>query len=160
VFGKLGRDAPSCGTGGLPLPGGNVADFPAFRERFLGAAGVPRPVAERLLRIYGVRAEDVLAVEDPELLEVIDASTGAIAAEMVHALRAELASTLTDVLARRTMVTLGPSAGIGPDEAAARVARRWLGWDRDRAASEVRAYREAVADLRPRALEQRGRAAA
>ncbi len=160
VFEKLGRDSPACGTGGLPLPGGNVADFQAFRERFLGAAGVPRPVAERLLRIYGVRAEDVLAVEDPALLEVIDDSTGAVAAEVIHAFRAELASTLTDVLARRTMVTLGPSAGIGPDEVAARVAQRWLGWSSERARDEVAAYRDALADLRPRGLEQPGRAAA
>jgi glycerol-3-phosphate dehydrogenase len=158
VFAKLGRDAPACGTAELPLPGGAVADWEQFRERFLDAAPVRRPVAERLLRIYGARAEDVLACE-PSLLEVIDPSTGAIAAEVVHAFRAELAGTLTDALARRTMVTLGPSAGVGPDEAAARVARRWLGWDGERARSEVRAYRAAVADLRPRALERQPRAA-
>jgi glycerol-3-phosphate dehydrogenase len=124
----------------------------------LRAAGVPRAVAERLLGIYGARAEDVLAL-DPELLEVIDPATGAIAAEVVHAFRSELAVTVEDALARRTMVTLGPSAGIGPDEAAARVAQRWLGWDAERARAEVRAYREAVADLRPRALERHPRAA-
>jgi glycerol-3-phosphate dehydrogenase len=159
VFGKLGRETPSCETASLPLPGGGVADWVQFRERFLSTLSVSRPVAERLLRIYGTRAEDVLACE-PELLEVIDPSTGAIAAEIVHAFRAEMASTLTDALARRTMITLGPSAGVGPDEAAARVARRWLGWDGERARAEVRAYREALADLRPRALEQPGRAAA
>jgi glycerol-3-phosphate dehydrogenase len=159
VYGKLGRDAPACSTADLPLPGGAVADWESFRERFLRAAGLPRPAAERLLRIYGVRAENVLAL-DPDLLEVIDPSTGALAAEVVHAFRAELASSLGDVLARRTMVTLGPSAGVGPDEAAARVAQRWLGWDSERARSEVRAYREAVADMRPRVLEHSGRAAA
>jgi glycerol-3-phosphate dehydrogenase len=154
AFAKLGRDAPSCGTAELPLPGGAVANWSGFREAFLAAAPLPPAVAERLLRIYGARAEDVLAYE-PELLEVIDPSTGAIAAEVVHAFRAELATTLTDALARRTMVTLGPSAGVGPDEAAARVARQWLGWDGERARSEVRAYREWLADLRPRALERR-----
>jgi glycerol-3-phosphate dehydrogenase len=97
---------------------------------------------------------------DPDLLEVIDPSTGAIAAEIVHAFRAELAGTLTDALARRTMVTLGPTAGVGPDEAAAQVARRWLGWDGERARAEVQAYREAARDLRPRTLERRRPAAA
>jgi glycerol-3-phosphate dehydrogenase len=153
VFGKLGRDAPKCGTAQLPLPGGVVADWPAFRERFLDAGSVPRPVAERLLRIYGARAEDVLAVGG-ELLEVIDKSTGAIAAEVVHAFRSELASTLADALARRTMVTLGPSAGVGPDEAAARVAEQYLGWDSERARAEVNAYRKAVAGMRPRTLSR------
>ncbi len=163
VFAKLGREAPSCGTAQLPLPGGAVADWEQFRERFIGSARVPRPAAERLLRIYGARAEDVLASGESDLLEVIDPSTGAIAAEVVHAFRAELARTLTDALTRRTMITLGASSGVGPDEAAARVAQRHLGWDSERARTEVRDYRQALADMRPRALEAgqgQGRAAA
>jgi glycerol-3-phosphate dehydrogenase len=159
VYGKIGRKAPACSTAELPLPGGAVADWEEFRERFIRAAGIPRPAAERLLRIYGTRAEDVLSI-DPDLLEVVDPSTGALAAEVVHAFRAELASSLADVLTRRTMVTFGPSTGVGPDEAAARVAQRWLGWDAERGRAEVRAYREVLADMRPRVLEQHGRAAA
>ena len=41
------------------------------------------------------------------------------------------ARTLIDVIARRTMVGLGPDAGIGADAAAAKVARDTLGWDRE-----------------------------
>jgi glycerol-3-phosphate dehydrogenase len=158
VFAKLGRRGSACSTARLPLPGGAVADWETFRTRFLRSAGLPRAVAERLLRIYGARAEDVLSI-DPELLEVIDPSTGALAAEIVHSVRTELASSLADVLARRTMVTLGPTGGVGPDEAAARVAQRWLGWDAARARREVRAYREAVADMHPRALRDHRHAA-
>jgi glycerol-3-phosphate dehydrogenase len=125
-----------------------VADWPSFREEFVRAADLPRPAAERLLRIYGVRAEDVLSLagDSPELLEPFDPATGAIGAELVHATEAEIASDLTDVLMRRTMVALGSTAGIGPDEAAARI----LGWSDD----EVSRFREAVRDMRPRGLER------
>ena len=61
-----------------------------------------------------------------------------------HAVQTELASDLADVLLRRTMVALGPSAGIGPDEAAARIA----GWGED----AVRRFREEMRDMRPREL--------
>jgi glycerol-3-phosphate dehydrogenase len=148
VFKKLGRDSPACGTSELPLPGGSVADWPAFREEFIRTAAVPRATAERLLRIYGARAEDVIALagDAPELLETFDPSTGSIAAEIIHAVEAELASELGDVLLRRTMVALGPTAGIGPDEAAARIA----GWGED----AVSRFRESMRDMRPRELER------
>jgi glycerol-3-phosphate dehydrogenase len=143
VFKKLRRDSPGCRTSNLPLPGGAVADWGSFREEFIRAAPVERPVAERLLRIYGVRSEEVLSLagDSPELLEPFDHSTGAIAAEVLHAVEAELASDLADVLLRRTMVGLGPTAGIGPDEAAARLA----GWGGE----EVDRFREGMRDMRP-----------
>jgi glycerol-3-phosphate dehydrogenase len=148
VFNKLGRDSPGCRTSALPLPGGAVADWPAFRDEFVGASSLPRASAERLLRIYGVRAEDVLAAADPspELLEPFDHATGAIGAEVAHAVQAELASNLSDVLLRRTMVALGPTAGIGPDERAARIA----GWDD----GEVTHFREQLRDMRPHAISR------
>ncbi len=150
VFKKLGRPSPGCRTSDLPLPGGAVSDWPGFREEFIRAAPVDRRVAERLLRIYGVRSEELLARAEgsPELLEPFDPTTGAIAAEVVHAVESELASSLADVLLRRTMVGLGPTAGIGPDEAAAKL----MGWGDD----EIERFREGMRDLRPRELERIG----
>ena len=66
---------------------------------------------------------------------------------------AEGARTLTDVMARRTMIGLGPSAGIGADIAAARVAQAVLGWDSARVDAEVMDYRRWISRYRPRALE-------
>jgi glycerol-3-phosphate dehydrogenase len=51
------------------------------------------------------------------------------------------------------MVGLNANAGVGTDVAAAQVARRTLGWDAERAAREVDAYRQWVCRYRPRALE-------
>jgi glycerol-3-phosphate dehydrogenase len=90
-----------------------------------------------------------LAGSEPALAEVFDPATHAIGAEVMHALGAELATTLEDVLLRRTMVALGPTVGLGPDRAAARLAAAHAGWDESHADAEVEAFRERVRRLRP-----------
>jgi len=70
--------------------------------------------------------------------------TGAIGAEVLLAFQMEKARTLTDVMLRRTMAGLGPDAGIGSDERAARVCRDYLGWDEMKEREEVRNYRDYV----------------
>ena len=156
VFAKLDRPAPPCRTAQVPLPGaGNkVGDWEAFRERFGAASGLPAASADHLLRVYGTRAERVLelAREAPELREPFSPETGAIGAEVLLAVREELAETLADVLLRRTMVGLGPEVGLGADAAAAGIAQRYLGWDVARAEREVAAYRAYVARFTPRAM--------
>jgi glycerol-3-phosphate dehydrogenase len=101
-------------------------------------------VQEHLLRVYGTRATEVLlmAAEHPELLEPLDDATGAIRAEVLFAFRREMAATLTDCLLRRTMTGISAGAGLGTDEAAAAVARQYLGWDEARAEREIAAYRD------------------
>lgn len=138
VFRQLGRAKPPCRTAQEPLPGAG--------ERENGRTG------ERLTRIYGARAAQVreLADGDASLGEVFDTSTNAIAAEIVYAVRHELAQNLCDILLRRTMVGLNENAGIGADEAAARSARQHLGWTDERAAQEVSDYRAFVARFHPR----------
>jgi hypothetical protein len=48
------------------------------------------------------------------------------------------------------MVALGPSAGLGPDRAAARIAAERCGWDEARVDAEVAAFRARMRSLRPR----------
>ncbi len=70
VYKKLGRDAPRrASTDKVPLPGGAVGDFAAFAADFKVTSGLTDVLAERLLRLYGVRAPDVLeeAGDDPSL---------------------------------------------------------------------------------------------
>jgi glycerol-3-phosphate dehydrogenase len=153
VVKKLDRRTPKCRTHEIPLPGGTAYPFAGFRERFRASSGLPVEAADRLLRIYGTRAVEVLdaACDAPELRQPFDADTGALAAEVVFALRSELAETLADVVQRRTLVGYGASAGHGAAEAAAEVAVRHAGWSDARAARELAAFREQAAALRPRA---------
>ena len=85
-----------------------------------------------------------LAQEEAGLSEVISEETGSIAAEVVYAFREEMARTLADCLMRRTMVGLNSHLGLDALEGAARVARKFLGWDDGRAASEVENYRRYI----------------
>ncbi len=149
--GKYSGKSP---TAWMPLPGAPVEqDWQAFRAQFLASSPLPLLTNEHLLRVYGVRAAELAAYAKVRGLEtVIDAASGTIAAEAPWAFERESARTLADVVARRTMSGLGPTAGIGPDKAIARVAQAELGWDQARADQEVAAYREWVKRYQPRVL--------
>ncbi len=152
VVKKLDRRAPKCRTHEIPLPGGTAYPFAGFRERFRATSGLPVETADRLLRIYGTRAAEVLDFADgaPGLREPFDPDTGALAAEVVFALRTELAETLADVVQRRTLVGYNASIGLDAIDAAAEVAVRHAGWSDERAAREAGAFRAAAEQFRPR----------
>ncbi|MDQ2654435.1 MAG: glycerol-3-phosphate dehydrogenase/oxidase [Chloroflexota bacterium] len=147
---KSGKSA----TAWMPLPGAPVGqDWQAFRAQFLATSTLPLQTNEHLLRVYGVRAEEIAGYARERGLEtVIDAESGAIAAEVTWAFEREGARTLADVVARRTMTGLGPTVGIGADAAIAAVAQAELGWGQERAGQEVAAYRDWVRRYQPRVL--------
>lgn len=152
IFRALGRIAPPCQTAGVPLPGAAAEDFGAFRRDFAARSTLPPRSNARLLKVYGVRAAEVLrlAQGEAELSEVISEETGSVGAEVVYAFREELAETLADCLLRRTMVGLNGSVGLDASERAANIARKFLGWDDERAAREVESYRSHAGRLRQR----------
>jgi glycerol-3-phosphate dehydrogenase len=152
IFRKLGRRAPACPTAQVKLPGAAGAGLAALKSQFTAGGCVPQETGERLLRVYGTRARSVLAIasECPSLLEPFSPETGAIGAEVIFSFRHELAQTLGDCLLRRTMVGLGPLAGLGADASAARIAQQHLGWSPDRAAQEIAAYRKRIERFHPR----------
>ncbi|HEY4278026.1 MAG TPA: glycerol-3-phosphate dehydrogenase [Conexibacter sp.] len=151
VVKKLDRKAGKCRTHQVPLPGGTAYSFAAFRERFHATSELPRETGERLLRIYGTRAAEVLDYANgrPELREPFDEATGAIGAEVAFSLQTELAETLADVLQRRTMVGFGGDCGLGAVDAAAEIAVRQLGWSDERADREASAFKDSVEQLQP-----------
>jgi glycerol-3-phosphate dehydrogenase len=161
VYEKIGREAPESRTSKVPLPGGETDDFESFAARFKVTSGLTDELSERLLKLYGVRALDVLEVagEDPSLRMPLGPSasveSGIIGAEVLYALRRELAQTLSDVLLRRTMVGLGPNVGLDVDEAAAQVAVKHEGWSEERARNETEAYREYVERYKPKFMRDK-----
>jgi glycerol-3-phosphate dehydrogenase len=160
VYEKLGRRAPKSHTDKAPLPGGAVGDFEAFVAEFKIQSRLPGWLSERLLKLYGACAPDVLrlAGDDASLQAPLSPNrtveTGIIGAEVLYAFKREMAQTLSDVLLRRTMVGMGPRIGLDVDEAAARVAVRHLGWDEERAEREVRSFRSFIERFRPKALRE------
>jgi glycerol-3-phosphate dehydrogenase len=154
VFKKLAKKAPKCTTGQVPLPGAETEDYAAFCQKFSESSKLSPETSRRLLHVYGTRSTEILDLidQDPDLTEPFSPDMGAIAAEIVLALQQEMAETLADVLLRRTMVGFGTSVGLDADENAAKVAQKYLGWDRQRAEEEVAAYRQYIERFHPRQL--------
>ena len=144
VFQRLRRDSPKCTTDKVRLPGAATSDFATFRKEFKTSSGLPARVSERLLRIYGTRALDVLKLEseDPSLAETFNREADALAAEVCFSFAREMSATLADCMLRRTMVGLNSSLGVGDDLAAARIAQKHLGWSEERVQKEVSDYRK------------------
>lgn len=149
IFKKLGRSASECTTDKVPLPGAVTPDFTSFREEFKASSGLPARTSERLLRIYGARAPEVLklASQDPLLGETFDKEAEAIAAEVVFSFTHEMSETLADCLLRRTMVGLNSDCGLDAVDAAAKIAQQFLGWTEERVARERTDYQSFVARL-------------
>jgi glycerol-3-phosphate dehydrogenase len=136
IFRKLNKRAPACQTDQQQLPGASTA---------------ANDQGSRLQRIYGARSALIvgLIADDPRLGSAFDEETGAVAAEIVHAFKNEMATTLTDCLLRRTMVGFNSKCGLNAVEAAAEVGRKHLGWNDQRCAQEISDYGEAVSRYLP-----------
>jgi glycerol-3-phosphate dehydrogenase len=143
---KVGRPSVTCRTNSEPLPGALTDDWPTFSTDFTIRSSLPPTTNQRLLRIYGTRAAQILELieEDRSLARVFDEETGAVEAEVLFSFRKEFASTLRDCLLRRTMVGLNSTIGLEAIDAAAAIAQRHLGWSPERAEQEVKSYRDEV----------------
>jgi len=125
-----------------PLPGGETADLSGFRERGT-ELGIPGVSVEHLLRHYGTEAAGIfnLGGADRRLFRRLVPDHPAIEAEVVHAVRRELAQTVEDVMVRRFHQYYEHSQYGAP--AAYRVAELMggeLGWDSIRVQAEAERY--------------------
>ncbi|MFP5353117.1 MAG: glycerol-3-phosphate dehydrogenase/oxidase [Actinomycetota bacterium] len=110
------------------------------------AAGLGMDVAENLVRTYGDRALDVLALAHEEGLtaRLVEGSRS-IAAEVAYCVRAEMATHLSDVLARRTRLALiDQGAGVGSGATAAQVMASEYSWSRRESRRQIDAHRAEV----------------
>jgi glycerol-3-phosphate dehydrogenase len=108
------------------------------------------PYAHRLWRLYGARAAEVEAIADADpwwslpLLSV----GAAIRAEVAHAVAAEWASTVADIVLRRMCLGFGPDLGREAAVAVAAVGVERLGWDPARVDRELEAFDAEIAEHR------------
>ena len=141
TFKKLARTSPKCETGLIPLPG--AEDFSKFAFDFRSNSPFSDNVNERLLRIYGSRASDVVEVSrrSPDLSRPLNSCPTVLASEIVFAFEEELAQTLTDCLMRRTMAGFNSDLALGMAEECVEICGRFLGWTNERTRREVDEYR-------------------
>lgn len=153
----LRRILPSGGsaTKHLKLPGARCSDWGQFQKDFLEHTRLSAATAQRLLGLYGVRAARIeeLICADPSLGTPLPDHENAVGAEVVLAVREEFARTLTDIIARRMLLSWSSDAGLKAIEAVAEIAARELQWDDQRVHQELEAYRQWIRHRRPRAME-------
>lgn len=135
VMQRLGRPIGHCPTLDTPLPGARDRNEMAHAEAIR-----PGDLVSMLASRYGTRALMVAAIirERPELAARIVPGCPAIRAEVVHAIRAEMATSVCDFLVRRTsMVWRDPASAIAAAPEVARLMGAELGWNRERVEAEL-----------------------
>jgi glycerol-3-phosphate dehydrogenase len=138
---KLQQPRIPCQTTLRPLLGGEMHDFAQFLQEAM--AQRPSQISEQaqrhLVYTYGTMYPQLLAYihENPAWGQPVTENSPVIQAELIHAVRHEMAHTLADVVMRRT--SLG-STGL-PNEAAlqqcANILANELGWDKNRSQQEI-----------------------
>ncbi len=105
------------------------------------------PSDEHLSRRYGSLQREILDLErdEPALKEPLVPGLPYRRSEAIYAVRNEMATTLDDVLSRRTRARLlGRDATAAAAESVAQLIAPELGWDSARIATEVASYRAAL----------------
>lgn len=148
----LGVDVKST-TADLPLPGSVGLEDSDEQVEQLRARLEKLTTPERaqlFTETYGVRSEQVLArLEVAGGDEAIDAELPMVMAQVDEAVENELATTVTDVLARRLpLIVRGRDQGLGIAERVAGRMAGLLGWSSERLALELKTYRREVAGTR------------
>lgn len=143
----LGRKLPDCRTQDTLLPGAYRLD--EARDALESLQGLSTIGVERLLSIYGGRCVDIvdLARSEPLLARTIDADKTVLAAEVVFAIREEMARTLADIVHRRLMIGFAADQGRAMYEVVAAIAAAEFKWsDAERLAQleSLRRYSESL----------------
>ncbi|WP_232662299.1 glycerol-3-phosphate dehydrogenase/oxidase [Pseudonocardia sp. TRM90224] len=140
----LGRTVPPSPTETLPLVG--AAGWAGIRHRTRLIAeehGVAEADVRRMLHRYGDEVPAVLSVvhADPALAKPVPGAEGYLGAELLYAVTHEGATTLADVMVRRTRLSIErPDGAVDAAPAVAALLAQELGWTKDHQATEVAAY--------------------
>lgn len=155
----MAEDAVDAAVAGLPgVPASRTAHLPLVGAHrwtevrdaagtLAAGAGVPVEAVERLLHRHGDRTPDVLALAaaDPALGRPVNGAPDYLAAEVVHAVTAEGALHLDDVLTRRTRISIETAhRGVESAPDVARLMASVHGWQEDFLAREIAHYEARV----------------
>jgi glycerol-3-phosphate dehydrogenase len=139
----LGRSTRAANTTTTPLPGAGIADHEALAIETARAVHLELapPIIRHLTSIYGDRSAAIvrLMAERSEWRMPLVPGLPNVGAEVIHAIRAEMACTLADIVIRRSELGAAGHPGDEITRAAAAIAAEKLDWDADRRDREVAA---------------------
>ncbi|HHS14090.1 MAG TPA: glycerol-3-phosphate dehydrogenase/oxidase [bacterium] len=152
VFCKRGNKVPPCRTHCTPLMGGHIYRFDDFLNRTRKTApGLPESVIDHLAVHYGSDTSALYRYldDDESLRESLPGSREVIGAQIVHAVREEMAVHLADVVLRRTAL----GSGECPSEEALEICARLMGlelrWNAAKRQKEIRAVQSIYKPFKP-----------
>jgi glycerol-3-phosphate dehydrogenase len=141
VFKKLGLKISPCQTKDTPLYGGQIHQFSDFVDQAVSHRhhALDPQVVERLVHHYGSEYTQILGYldEDPNLGQTIIDNRTTIKAEIVHAVRREMAQTLGDVVLRRTSLGAASPPDVECLSTCAEIMAGELGWDQAQREKEI-----------------------
>lgn len=154
IAGRLGK-ATSRGPSSrqAPLPGGRTGPLEAFvayaTEEAIEDFGIPRPIAERIVRTYGSRWRQVLAPirERSSLGDALPGTPSLLAAEVSFAIHEEMALSVEDFMLRRSglnwLGACSPARDAAPE--VAQIFASEFHWTAERRQAAVEAFAHAAA---------------
>lgn len=144
ICGKLGQKRSRAPTESTPVYGGKIEDFDGMVN---GAASelrmLPGKVVRALVHNHGSNYKKVVSLtaeQDNTLLETIN-NTTVLKAEIINAIRNEMAVHLSDVVFRRTDLATGGDPGESALTECARLMAHELGWTEAREKEEIERVR-------------------
>jgi len=144
VFQKLGKKLIRSKTHKLPIYGGEFDNFmKLFEEANLKTNSLLGPnIISSLLHNYGTKYDEVLKYikEDSSLAEPVENSM-TIKAEIIHAVREEMAVKLGDVIYRRTDIGTGEYPRENAVRVCAELMGKELGWSEHQIQCEIEELR-------------------
>jgi glycerol-3-phosphate dehydrogenase len=144
VMKELGRPRGNCPTLATPFPGARaMRDSEQTPDDAGIIADLPSDTREILADRYGTRAAIParIAAERAELAEPLARGCPAIGAEVVHAVRNEMAHSIHDFLVRRTSLSWRyPVEAEAAAPAVAKIIGAELGWDSARTDAELASF--------------------
>ncbi|MDE3116010.1 MAG: glycerol-3-phosphate dehydrogenase/oxidase [Pseudomonadota bacterium] len=130
-------DAPvlACTTARMRLPGGWIDDFAQFVAHNQKANG--DLAIDHLARLYGTRLSNVLDLASDPMLRRPLSPSGDIGAQVLYAVREEMAMTLEDVVMRRTGIGQLGDPGAASIRIVAEMMSAELGWTEAQRDAEI-----------------------
>ena len=143
---RLGKRGHRIATDRTPLPGAGIADHEALAIETARGSGLELapPLIAHLTRLFGDRCASIvrLMAERSDWRMPLVAGQLHVGAEVVHAIRNEMACTLGDIVIRRTEAGSDGHPGDALVAGMARIAGDELGWDADHRTAEIRGVDE------------------
>lgn len=131
----------TCRTDQVPIPGGDIERFGEFVQEEIARRpwGLDAETIRHLIYNYGTLYPEVLECieEDMRWRDRVYAQEAVLWAEVVHAVRKEMALTLNDIVRRRTELGTGQCPPRHVLQDIADVAGSLLGWDEPRKQQEI-----------------------